>query len=69
MTGGNEPPAYLTPLELSRRWKNMISPGTLANWRANRKGPAYVKMGGRVLYPVQAVEQWERSRPSGGSME
>ena len=51
---------FLTPLELSRRWKGMIGIGTLANWRAARKGPRYVKVGGRVLYKLDDVLEWER---------
>lgn len=51
---------FLTPLELSKRWKGMIGIGTLANWRASRKGPRYVKVGGRVLYKLADVLEFER---------
>jgi hypothetical protein len=29
---------------------------TLENWRSQGRGPAYVKVGGRVLYPVADLE-------------
>lgn len=50
---------YLTPAELSARWRGSVTVGTLANWRAKNRGPDYVKIGGRVLYPLAAVEDWE----------
>lgn len=50
---------YLTPKELSERYKGRISVGTLANWRARGFGPKFVKVGDRVLYALDAVEKWE----------
>lgn len=50
---------FLTPDELVNRWHGTIGKGTLANWRAKKRGPAYVKIGGRVLYPLEQVEAWE----------
>lgn len=35
---------------------------TLANWRAQGLGPAFVKVGGRVLYTLAAVAEWEAAR-------
>lgn len=55
-------PEYLTPNELCARYKGAISPRTLANWRSQRIGPAFVKIGGRVLYAVEAVLRWESGR-------
>lgn len=55
---------FLTPRELSARYKNLISERTLANWRSTRQGPTFVKVGGRVMYPVGAVTDWEASRQS-----
>lgn len=54
-------PAFLTPEELSARYRGAISVRTLSNWRASvpRRGPAYIKTGKVVLYPVEAVELWE----------
>lgn len=36
-------PRVLTPPELATRWQ--IHPQTLANWRAQGRGPAYFKLG------------------------
>lgn len=61
-TEGND---YLTPAELVARYKGAVTIRTLANWRSSGDGPAYTKVGGRVLYPVMAVTQWERQRTLG----
>lgn len=29
-----------------------VSPKTLANWRGSGKGPEYVKVGGKIAYPI-----------------
>lgn len=50
---------YLTPRELLERWKRTVSLSTLNNWRVANKGPAFVKIGGRVLYPVKDVVAFE----------
>ena len=56
---------YLTPTELVARYKNTITIRTLANWRSTGEGPRYTKIGGRVLYPVDGVIEWEASRTLG----
>jgi hypothetical protein len=50
----------LTAAELLARWKNAHSKWTLRNWRYQKKGPDYVKIGGKIFYPIKAVEQYER---------
>ncbi len=53
---------YLTPKDLSERWRHSISVPTLANWRcasSRIKGPPYIKAGGRILYPVAKLDEWE----------
>lgn len=51
---------YLTPRELAERWRNIVSLSTLDNWRSSQnRGPRFVKIGGRVLYPVAEVEAYE----------
>ena len=57
---------YLTTEELVARWKNTIKPETLANWRAAKKGPTYVKLGGRILYVLPCVIAWEQSNLKNG---
>ncbi|RAZ89309.1 DNA-binding protein [Mesorhizobium hawassense] len=51
---------FLTAEEVSERYRGSISPGTLRNWRAKRIGPAYVKLGKAVLYPVEELEKWDQ---------
>lgn len=53
---------YLTPKDLASRWKNTITLKTLANWRSQGDGPAYTKIGGRVMYRMVDVVRWEDSR-------
>lgn len=55
---------YLTPSEVSERYKGSISVKTLANWRAKKKGPKWTKIGGRILYRVDHVLSWENGRTS-----
>jgi hypothetical protein len=52
----------LTPQALAERWQGQISLVTLATWRSRKLGPRYIKIGGRVLYPLDGVEEWERKR-------
>jgi hypothetical protein len=32
----------------------------LRNWRAMRVGPAFVKVGKAVLYPINELDDWEK---------
>lgn len=50
---------YLTPADLTKRWGDAVTTGTLANWRSKGKGPAFAKFGSRVRYPLSAVVTWE----------
>jgi hypothetical protein len=42
---------------LARRWG--LSPSTLERWRHRRKGPPHLKIGGRVRYRLQDIEDFE----------
>lgn len=53
---------YLTPAELCSRYKRAISQRTLANWRSKGEGPEYTKIGGKVLYSLEDVTAWEKTR-------
>jgi hypothetical protein len=35
-----------------------FSEGTLANWRVEGKGPAFVKRGGRIFYHKPVLDEW-----------
>jgi hypothetical protein len=51
---------FLTPPEVAKRYRNEITVGTLRNWRALRIGPQYLKIGKKILYPLRALEAWDR---------
>lgn len=51
---------FLTPEEVCERYRREISAGTLRNWRAQRLGPPYVKIGKSVLYPIQGLDEWDK---------
>ena len=51
---------FLTADEVSERYRGEISVGTLRNWRSMRVGPAFVKIGKAVLYPIDELEAWDR---------
>ena len=52
--------AFLNQVHLARRWH--ISPRTLERWRWTGEGPAFIKIGGRVVYRLEDVEAYEASR-------
>jgi hypothetical protein len=51
---------YLTPEEVSERYRGGVSAGTLRNWRAMRIGPTFVKIGKAVLYPTSELDAWDQ---------
>lgn len=53
---------YLTTAELAIRWG--MNKGSLANARVNSQiaHPGYVRLNGRVLYPVHEIERFEAER-------
>jgi hypothetical protein len=50
---------FLRERELARRWR--VSVRTLQRWRSDRTGPVWLKICGRVLYPVEDVLRWEQA--------
>lgn len=44
---GNRPDDILTPKEVAREYR--LSEQTLANWRAQRQGPKYIRIGDRAV--------------------
>ncbi len=50
---------FLTPEEVTERYRGGVSVGTLRNWRAMRVGPTFVKIGKAVLYPVSELDAWD----------
>jgi hypothetical protein len=49
----------LTQSDLAQRWK--ISPRTLERWRYLKRGPRFIKVGGRVRYRLSDVEAFEQA--------
>jgi len=56
----NDNSVFLTVDELVIRWKGQVKASTLTTWRSRQTGPKFVKCGGRVLYPLAAIEDYER---------
>jgi len=48
---------HLNQEQLARRLT--LSPRTLERWRWLKQGPAYIKVGGRVVYRVKDIEAYE----------
>jgi hypothetical protein len=51
---------HLNQVQLSRRWT--LSPRTLERWRWLKAGPPYLKIGGRVVYRLEDVEDYETNQ-------
>ncbi|MEM7617126.1 MAG: helix-turn-helix domain-containing protein [Pseudomonadota bacterium] len=48
---------HLSEKALARRWN--ISHRTLQRWRAEGIGIPYIKIGGRIRYPLNIIEHYE----------
>jgi hypothetical protein len=51
---------FLTTEDVSERYRGKVSVGTLRNWRAQRVGAPFIKIGKSVLYPVQGLDEWDK---------
>jgi hypothetical protein len=51
---------HLHQEDVARRWR--ISARTLERWRWLKQGPAYLKVGGRVVYRLSDVEAYEKAQ-------
>jgi hypothetical protein len=52
---------FLTSAELAERWR--VTPSTLHNWRAERRGPDFIRLAGKrgpVLYELAEIERHEQ---------
>lgn len=56
--------AHLSEKGLAKRWS--MSPRTLQRWRTIGKGPAFLKLGWRVVYRLVDIEAWEQESRVGG---
>lgn len=48
---------HLKPEEVALRLRTSV--GVLSNWRRQGKGPKYIKLGRKILYPLREVETFE----------
>jgi predicted DNA-binding transcriptional regulator AlpA len=56
MNGGSPADELLRPQEVAEWLRNTQS--TLGTWRQEHRGPAFIRIGGRVLYRRDAVAEW-----------
>jgi len=61
------PVRHLNQIELSRRWN--VSPRTLERWRWIGEGPRFLKIGGRVVYRLSDIEDYEAGRVRASTAE
>lgn len=50
-------PNLINPDSLAKRWN--LTKTTLSQWRWNGRGPKYLKLGRRVMYRIQDIEEFE----------
>jgi hypothetical protein len=63
LTGGawmTETRRYLSQRELVQYLNHRVTIRTLRRWRRRGKGPPWVRIGGRVFYRIDEVQEWER---------
>jgi len=53
---------FLSPQELAERYNGKVTVRTLANWRSSGISPPFTKVGGRIFYRLQDIEEWEKTR-------
>jgi predicted site-specific integrase-resolvase len=56
-------PVFLLERELAQRWR--ISVRSLQRWRQEGSGPTWLKIQGRVIYPLSEVLDWEQGARQG----
>jgi hypothetical protein len=63
-TNNDRSTRHYTQLELSQRWN--VSIRTLEAWRSQRRGVAWLKIGGRVAYRLADIEEFEKAQLQNG---
>jgi len=54
----------LTPKQVIERYPQLTeSEGVLANWRSQKKGPKYYKIGSKIIYKPSDIESFMFSVP------
>lgn len=62
MSANATEPIFLTPEEVSARYRGEISVKTLSNWRNKGEGPLFSKIGGKIFYQLDKLVAWEANR-------
>jgi predicted DNA-binding transcriptional regulator AlpA len=57
MPSNQQQTRHLTQRELAQRWNK--SEATLERYRSDGVGPRFLKIGGKVMYRIQDIEQFE----------
>ncbi|MGO1069535.1 helix-turn-helix domain-containing protein [Lysobacter sp. CA199] len=60
-----QPFRFFTTAELATHWK--VDPKTLARWRRENIGPRFRKLGKRVIYTYQDIEDFENANLRGST--
>lgn len=42
--------------------RKVFSPSTLAHWRCQQRGPGFIRVGARILYPGSSLNSWLKGR-------
>ncbi len=58
---------HLSEKALARRWD--ISHRTLQRWRSEGNGLQYVRIGGRIRYPLDIIEAYEAEHTTEAGMQ
>ena len=59
-----EIPRLLNEEQLTERLN--VSKAAARRWRLEKRGPQFIKLGRRVLYPEDKLVRWLATRPQGG---
>ena len=58
---------YLSPGQLIERWGGVVGKQTLCLWRKLGKGPKYMKIEGKVIYPIDFIIEYEQKSIKNGA--
>ena len=56
----SQPVRHVSQKELAHRWG--LSPRTLERWRWLKRGPVFLRLGGRIVYRLQDIESYEAAQ-------
>lgn len=60
-TEPNDLGPLLSVSAIIRRYHGAIARRTFLDWRQRGRGPAWVRIEGRIFYPLAAVLEWEET--------